>query len=154
MSNQLIMREHAARAGMGTVLYTSPTGVKFTTEMKAQGYTMDEQGNIYWPGGQFMSGPTAYGVERPRTVAAAAVPQVYLLPNGQRATMTPEQYAQYLAAAQVNPNAAAPGSQISAGLGAGFDSLSKQFGVSSTTMILLAVAGFYLLMKPPPERKR
>jgi hypothetical protein len=63
--------------------------------------------------------------------------------------MTPEQYQQFLAA-----QGGAPGSLIASGLGTGFEAFARQFGVSSTTLILLFVAGAYLLFKPPPERKR
>lgn len=157
MNNFQLVQRHAQSVGMGglgTVLFTDPTtGAKFTTEMRDQGYTMDEEGNIYWPGGTFMSGPRAYGIERPRTVAAAAVPQTYVLPNGQRAVMTPDQYANYLAAIRINPNTAPPGSLIATGLGTGFSSFAAQFGVSPTTLILLFVAGAFLLFRQPPQRK-
>jgi hypothetical protein len=154
------MRQHMAQSsgmsGLGEVIYTTPTGVKFTSEMEAAGYRLDEGGSIYWPNGGVMFSALAYGSERPRVAAqpVATAVQTYVLPNGQRAAMTPEQYMQYLAALRVNPNAAAPGSLIASGLGSGFESFAQQFGVSSTTLILLAIGGFYLLMKPPPERKR
>ncbi len=144
MSNQLIMREHAARAGMGTL----------NAAQKAAGMYEDGDGNTYWADGTYAFGRLALESTRPRyadpPALATTQPRVVALPNGQQVTMTAAQFQQYVAAQQ----AAAPGSQISAGLGAGFDSFAKQFGVSSTTLILLAVAGVYLLMKPPPERKR
>lgn len=40
-----------------------------------------------------------------------------------------------------------PAQQVSAGVGAGFNNVAGQFGVSSTTMILLIGAGIYLFTR-------
>lgn len=126
--------------------------------LAALGYTEDAQGNVYYPDGTIMYGPAVNAMTRPRTMnspisifTTTPSANVIRLPTGQQVTVTPEQYQQYLASQK---DGAAPGSLVSSFFGAGFEKFAAQFGVSSTTMVLLLAGGTYLLLREPPQRKR
>ena len=154
MSNQLrMMRAHAARAGMGGIFLDSSPAGNFPSGSLPQWGTVGSGGsnlpqwetvgsggssgggggNDWWKGlikdgvnifGQYVQAKKA----QPRQ---AYDPSVY----------TP------------TPGAPPPGSSVATGVQATLDSFAAQFGVSSTTLLLLGAAGVYLLLKPAPARR-
>lgn len=115
------------------------------------GYYQDSQGNSYYPDGQIMFGPAVSSAGRERSVNSPVlslqpVANRVTLPNGQ--VITQEQYAALLAA-----QGQAPASQVASGIGGAFSGLAASFGVSPTTLALLAIGGLYLLTREPPQRK-
>jgi hypothetical protein len=130
--NQMVMRMHAARAGMGefaddatrprTVsnLPTAPVGHSTRdTIFAAIGLGLQTVNNIFAP----------RPVVNPYAVNPYAAGQYGVTP-----------YA-------VNPNALPPGQAIGQGIGTGFSNFAGQFGVSPTTIIILAVVGVYLFTR-------
>jgi hypothetical protein len=61
---------------------------------------------------------------------------------------------QYVQPGGYTPNGGAPGSAVATGVQSTLDSFAAQFGVSSTTLLIMGGLGLYLLMKPSPSQRR